>query len=331
MLRIELPERTTAELYQRFHAVSAHGDEIESLLPDLVQCSAFLPRDLLRELLAFRTAPHAPGALLITGLPVDANLPSTPVHAQQPPYKPGRISECSILGIAILLGEPVAYAAEKHGALVQDVFPTRSEEAAPSNESSAVSLGFHTELTFSRQSPHRPYHHACPDFVLLFALRCHAERSAVTQVIDARDICGGLEVTHLEELRREHFQLQAPYSFTRDDERNRPWSVPVALLRGSASVPSFAFDTACGVRALTPDAEMALEALRNACNNPAIHGSVRLRAGDLLVINNKRCAHARSRFPAAFDGLDRWLQRAYVRHTISDLAPDDGASYRVLN
>jgi len=57
---------------------------------------------------------------------------------------------------------------------------------------------------------------------------------------------------------------------------------------------------------------------------------VQLRPGDLLAINNTRCAHSRSSFPARFDGQDRWLQRVYVRHSIWPLPVDSAASYRIL-
>ena len=55
-----------------------------------------------------------------------------------------------------------------------------------------------------------------------------------------------------------------------------------------------------------------------------------LRAGDLLAIDNRRCAHARSAFPARFDGRDRWLQRVYVRRSVWPLASADPTSFRLL-
>ena len=40
--------------------------------------------------------------------------------------------------------------------------------------------------------------------------------------------------------------------------------------------------------------------------------SVKLQAGDLLIIDNRKTAHARSQFTARFDGSDRWIQRAFA-------------------
>jgi L-asparagine oxygenase len=54
------------------------------------------------------------------------------------------------------------------------------------------------------------------------------------------------------------------------------------------------------------------------------------RGRDLLVIHNRKCAHARSRFEAGFDGRDRWLQRVYVRRSLEGLQCSSSRSFRVL-
>jgi L-asparagine oxygenase len=56
----------------------------------------------------------------------------------------------------------------------------------------------------------------------------------------------------------------------------------------------------------------------------------RLNAGDRLIVHNRKCAHARSRFEARFDGTDRWLQRVYVRRTLEGLPIRSERSFRVL-
>jgi L-asparagine oxygenase len=330
MLRLDLPPAVTAGLRSAFTGLPQWSTDIDLFLARLLPATAStLPIEAIREVLAFRAGTTASPALLVTGLPVDPDLPPTPVGEGAVAGKPGQVSECAILSIAVLLGEPVGYLAEKGGVLVQDVFPTRAHRDTPSNESSAASLGFHTELTFSRSAPERPLHLASPDFVLLLGLRCPSDRLATTTVVDARAVCARLAKPHLTALREPQFQLRAPYSFTRDGDGSRPWSAPVAVLRGPAEAPSLAFDTACGVRALSPEADRAVGALVEACDDPVLRESVQLRAGDLLVIDNNRCAHSRSSFPASFDGRDRWLQRAYVRRSIWPL-PVAAAGSRVL-
>src|SRR5687768_7539351 len=116
MLHVRLPEDLTTQLHRHFVSLVSSPDDIDSQLARLLQTSALFPVDFLKNLLAYRAAPQAPDALLISGMPIDADLPPTPTDTEQPPYKPAGVSECSILTIAILLGEPVAYRAEKEGA-----------------------------------------------------------------------------------------------------------------------------------------------------------------------------------------------------------------------
>jgi L-asparagine oxygenase len=330
VFRVHLPEAAGEHLRREFELVSDRDDDLEALLARLVQASSKIPLDILKCLLRFRAAPQAPSAILLTGMPIDEDLPPTPTEAVSASFKPGRVSECTIFLVAILLGEPVAYAGEKDGALVQNVFPTRAERTSPSNESSAVALAFHTEIPFSRTAPAQSFDAGAPDFVLLLGLRSLPGRSATTSVIDARDLCRRLEPHHLALLRKPQFQLQAPYSFTGRGAGSRPWSEPLALIRGSVEAPHIVFDIACGVRGLSPEAEAALSALGRVCADPTIQRSVQLGPGDLLVIDNKRCAHARSPYEARFDGRDRWLQRAYVRRDIRTLTSKSATSFRVL-
>jgi L-asparagine oxygenase len=326
MLRLDLAPEVTAKLRHAYAAMPMSVD-LDTRLATLLQALSLFPVAVLRELLIFRASPAAPSAALITGLPVDVDLPPTPTNGV---VNRGRIGESSMLTVATMLGEPVAYRGEKDGVLVQDVYPLPERAADPSNESSSAGLDFHTELTFSRSAPDRPMHEASPDYVLLLGLRCEPDRLADTVIADARRVCGRLSPDDLEALREPLFRLRAPFSFTRDRDGSRPWSPPVALVRGSRDEPRFSFDSACGVEALSPRAERALGAFTRACRDPQVGEVVRLQAGDLLIIDNDRCAHARSPFTARFDGHDRWLQRVYVRRSIASLPVESSTSYRVL-
>jgi L-asparagine oxygenase len=189
-----------------------------SLLAQLWQASSILPVEIVQDLLTYQADPSAPAALLMTGVPIDVDLPATPDEYARPPYKTGSISERALLLIAMLLGEPVGYLAEKGGVLVQDIFPTRTQRNTPSNESSAVPLGFHTELVFSPAAPEQPYHVGAPDFVLVLGLRCPVDRLAATLLVQARDICQRLSDRQLACLRESNYKLMAPYSFIRSGD-----------------------------------------------------------------------------------------------------------------
>jgi L-asparagine oxygenase len=326
---VAIPAATRATLLGNLAECTA-ATTPDELLASLIRRAGVLPAELVERLLRLRADPQAAGALLIRGLPVDVDLPPTPTTSGTPVIDDTAVSRLAILMIGILMGEPVAYAAEKNGELVQNVFPTREHRESPSNDSSAVALEFHTELTFSRSVPAQSFDVAAPDFVLLFALRSPPDRSATTTTIEARDICRLLSAQQIDVLRQPWFELRAPYSFTQDSQSCRPWSPPHALVSGSRDCPELTFDISCGVRARRAEAEHALDALRRVCAEPAIQRPVVLNGGDLLVIDNHKCAHARSHYTARFDGKDRWLQRLYVRHSIRALQSVDSQSYRVI-
>ncbi len=325
-----LADAAATRLSGEFIDLPTGEDRFEELVARLLGIAAQLPAELVERLVRFRADPSAPGALVLSGMPIDENLPPTPTTPVPADFVPAPVGLGSILLVAALLGEPVAYAAEKDGAIVQNVFPTRAQADKPSNESSAIALEFHTELTFSREAPEQSFERASPDFVLLLALRSAPERAATTSIIEARELCARLDPAHVESLRRPAFQLRAPHSFTRSGDGSRPWSNALPLVRGTDADPAVAFDISCGVRALGPDAGAALDDLRDACADPALQHHVALGPGDLLIIDNHKCAHARSAYDARFDGCDRWLLRTYVRHTIRALRSAPGRSFRVL-
>jgi L-asparagine oxygenase len=328
MRTVTLPPNVRLALSRAFAGCGRLDADPEPFLAAVFSTLGLLPPEVLRTTFQFRSDPTASGVLLFRGMPVDQDLPPTPIDPTVLP-KETCVSEASILLVALLLGEPVSYADEKDGVLVQNVFPIETEKQSPSNESSDTDLGFHTELAYSSRTPDRPLHTVSPDFLLLLGLRAAPGADAVTTLVEARDICAALSEGSRATLRQPLFQLRAPYSFTRGSP-DRPWLDPVPLLHGTEAATTLAFDLACGVRGTTPEATDAINELRSVVARPELQVSVRLAAGDLLVVHNRKCAHARSRFQAAFDGTDRWLQRVYVRHGLEGLEPSGVQSFRVL-
>lgn len=120
-----------------------------------------LPFLLRRGIRRFRrhSGPH--GTLVIGGLPVDqAALPATP-SVLGSVQRQVSVSAAVLTMVACGLGEPLAYRAEKSGALVQDVVPVPGQETFHGNAGS-VPLSFHTENGFH---PHPP------DYVIFLCLR----------------------------------------------------------------------------------------------------------------------------------------------------------------
>ena len=330
MEEIIVSEGLRRRLVRILERCPAPEDDLEAFLAHALASVGSWPRSDLARILKFRANPMAPSVLLIRGMPVDERLPPTPVSSLVEARERTPVGEGAILSIAAILGEPVGYIDEKDGAVVQHVFPLASEANSSSNESSAAGLDFHTELSFSRRHPEWPMDHACPDFLLILCLRADPMRQANTSILEARTICERLPERHLRILREPNFELRAPYSFTRGGDRSRPWSDRVSLVSGPDWAPRIAFDLACGLRGTSSQADDAIDALREVSRSPGATVSVRLDRGDLLVLNNRTCAHARDPFEARFDGRDRWLLRSYVRRSIEGLADAPSLCWRVL-
>lgn len=303
----------------------------EESLAGLAQAArASLPRTVTA-LLAALAAEAGPPAALVQGLAAEPDLGPTPRGADAasggaPPLLSGAV----LLGVANVLGEPLGYRAEKNGAILQSVFPVAAERASTSNESSASMLDLHTELVFSRRHPTRPLDVDSPDFILLWCLRGDPEGTAATLITAVDDLCAGLGREHLRVLSEPRFEHRAPYSFTRDAPGDRPWVGPAPILHGERPPRRAALDLACGTRGLDAEAEGALDAMRQAAQAPAVTEQIHLRSGDLLIMDNRRCAHGRTPFSARFDGSDRWLLRVYVRRSLAGMEPVDPGSPRVF-
>jgi L-asparagine oxygenase len=218
-----------------------------------------------------------------------------------------------------VLGQPLGYRDEKGGDIIQALAPVRAQEHATSSESSAVDLAFHTDFSFDSRHPERPYNVLNPDYIVLLGLRGDRHGEAFTLYADARDICRHLDPGQLKVMREERYQFAASYSFTGCSADQRLWSSPSRLLSGPDEYPEISVDLLCGVRGLDAEAEATLAALRDVCARPGVSTRVCLGPGDLLIIDNRKGAHARTAFRAYHDGRDRWLHRVYVRRSLAEL------------
>ncbi len=240
------------------------------------------------------------GAVLVPGCPVGL-VPATPLTRHRV-SKPDRVSERTLLGAAMRLGEPVGFAQEHGGDIVQDLFPIASSVGRQLSTSSGVELAFHTETAFH---PHKPR------FLLLLCLR--GDRAAATTLCSVDDIVASLPTETVDVLSQARFRCGVDESF---GEGSAWMTEPAPVIEHAAD----------GSLMLTFDGELTIGTDRRAETainelNKAItraRTAVTLDAGDLLIVDNQRAVHGRSPFTARFDGSDRWLQRTFV---VSSLAP----------
>lgn len=239
------------------------------------------------------------GAILVRNLPVGA-VPTTPSSPTDATAKDA-VSEFVLLTVARRLGQPVGYAPEHGGQVVQNLLPTAADVDRQTSTSSAVDLEFHTETAFHRHKPR---------YLLLLCLKGDPEARtllcAISQVVDRLPL-GVRQV-----LREPRFRTGIDESFT--GERTDRLGHLVPVLAGTEACPTFTFDADLMV-GIDDEAAAALEALRLTIREQ--HVGVALCTGDLLVVDNSVSVHGRSSFQARFDGTDRWLQRTFV---VSDLA-----------
>ncbi|MGW8781249.1 TauD/TfdA family dioxygenase [Streptomyces sp. NPDC055796] len=275
------------------------------------QVFAQLPTELLRRLLDFGRHPDTPGVALVGNLPQDALLPPTPLDGGPCPAKGTFVAEGVLLGLSGLLGEPVGMLSEKDGRIVHDVVPVPGGEHTQTNQGSRAFLNFHSDIV---HDPAGRYDLANPDFLVLNCLRADHDGEAVTYYADARDIAASLGDDVLTTLRSPLFRLNAPGGYTRAHAGGREvLSDPVPLIGGAAAFPEITV-AANGVRPMTTAAGTALLRLQEVCRSVA--QPVRLRPGQALLVNNRKGVHARSVFTPRYDGLDRWVQRTYVRRSL---------------
>lgn len=217
------------------------------------------------------------GGVLVTGLPVDPTTSDAKV---------GHATELVLLAAGSCLGTPIGYAAQRGGRLVHELRPVR-EHAAEQLGTGSVTLVWHTEEAHTDLSPR---------FVVLLCVRGDAE--AATLISRVRPEV--LPDTVRARLERDDSVVTSDASYDGANTERR-----CAVLAPGR----FTFDplfTQCA----DDEAQAALGALARHVDREA--GSVVLRPGDLLVIDNFAAAHARSAYTPRYDGTDRWLQRTVV-------------------
>lgn len=272
--------------------------------------------DLFTQVATKRTIPHRLGALLnnfrrnsnsygmllIRNLPLDSSLPTTP-GKEKTLLSQTAISSYTLLSLMMSLGEPIAYEDEKEGAIIQNIVPVQGEEVRQENTGS-VYLEFHTEDGF------HPYK---PDYIGLYCLRADHNCVAATSTASIRKALKNVPGKFLPILRQPLYRIKLSSSFLRMDASSAstavPCSFPLAVLSGDTVEPTLCIDFHA-MEALTQVAQSALEALKDALKQVIV--SHVLAPGDLIIIDNRVAAHARTAFEARYDGADRWLQRLFV-------------------
>jgi L-asparagine oxygenase len=295
--RIDLTEAERAE-------VAVLADRLAQTPPGLVDdpqwmaqarmLSCHLPIRLRETVRQYRHDPGALGTVFLRRLPVgDDDLPPTPNVRNSAERAVTRASAVSML-VGLHLGEVIAYAEEKSGALVHNIVPVSGLEGSQSNAGS-VPLEFHVENAFHL---HRP------DYVGLLCLRSDHDRRAGTLVSSIRRVLRLIDRADQAVLREPRFITAPPPSF-----RMGAPTLPHSILDGADEDPNVCLDFNATVP-LDDDAKQVLERLRLVMSDESV--SIVLEPGDMAFVDNRIVVHGRTEFTPRYDGRDRWLHRVYV-------------------
>lgn len=257
-----------------------------------------IPARLGRALINFRRVSNDYGTMIIRNLPLDPHLPLTPQDGRKSPDKYSWVSEYNLLLFMTYLGEPIAYADEKEGLLIQNICPVKGQEQKQENTGS-IFLEFHTEDGFH---PHMP------DFLSLICLRADHDLQAKTASASIRRAIHALPGKILAVLREPHYQIRLSSSFSKNGAKSA-YCAPLPVLSGDFLEPDLCVDFHA-MEALNPVAEFALNYLKAEMQKVVIEWT--LTPGDMMIVDNRVAAHARTAFQPRYDGEDRWLQRLFV-------------------
>lgn len=261
-----------------------------------------LPPAVHDALVDFADESHPSGAILLRGVPI-GEVPPTPARPTDHTGK-DHVSEFVVLSVGRRLGQPVGYAPEHGGDVVQNLLPVQGSTTTQTSTSSGVHLMWHTEAAFH---PHRPR------FLLLVCLR--GDPQAATTLASITEVLPALPLGVRRCLSEPRFRTGIDESYA--GGRTTALGDPMPVLFGDPERPQMVFDADLMIGTDTEAAD-ALDHLRDALE--ASHVSVVLQPGDLLVVDNTVAVHGRTPFAARFDGTDRWLQRSMAVADLGDSA-----------
>lgn len=223
-------------------------------------------------------------------IPVTEIIPPTPVAYTARIPKQTYQAEGVIGAVSLSLGSLFGYE-ETSKFVMYDIYPVKGYEKSRSFVNSKKMLSFHTD-----GSAHPKL---SPDFVLLYCIR--SDDDAVNWVADLDVLLQQLpsEVTGL--LMRplfKHLVCQSPEEY-----------IVKPILFRDRGVFTIQYDED-NVFGTSPEAIESQAVLNSILRKVAV--KIENRENSLLVVNNRRCVHARSSFTPKFAGEDRWIKGAFV-------------------
>jgi L-asparagine oxygenase len=296
---VRLQDTERERLIELAHELSASPSESPRQYCRQAHRAARRLPDRLEELLMdFADHGSETGTMLLEGLPVEEPPPT-------PPDNSVHLGESTLLArvqaiVDSACGEMVAYEAEGHGRLYQDMVPNRALAQSQTSLGSRVELELHTEQAFSRLRP---------DVLCLACLRGHPD--AQTYVLPAHSLLAHMNAFERKLLRQPlwitgvdgSFKMGG-HEFIEGDERG-----PLPIIAGAEDDPTIVFDQDL-MRGVTEEAHAMIARIVEVYR--AQRRSIVLKPGQILMLDNVRAVHGRSPFKPNFDGNDRFIIRSFA-------------------
>lgn len=250
------------------------------------------------------------GAVHVKGLPVDKNLPLTPVKggSLSPEYKKTFVSEAMLLALGVLTGaEPFNFRQEGMGMspLIDNIVPV------PGLRTQKGAGGFDNNFPFHCESA---WHRKRPDYLILLGIREAAD--AKTLIFSASMLEG---TSWMEESRNMQgsFRLKAPDLYVQMEEAGIPmgtaaYSFEPPVHEGKNGIRlNVNFN---GTDCTDIQTVEWLARFEEFVETKAV-GAV-IAEGSALLINNHRTCHTRTGYVPVFNGMDRWFLRGYFKSNL---------------
>lgn len=236
------------------------------------------------------------GAFLIRGIDYGDIPPTSAARAMHT----SPIPEALVAGITQVLGcKLVGYEDQlklNTHLLFHDIRPVKGGREGANG---GGGLGMHMDMGF------RP--DIRPNFLILACLREGIDKRVLTPLVDSKSLYRSL----LERFPEDEKVLRDPGSYDiRSPETSGSYKVDTPLLTGCGEnvAVHLRLDR---MRPLNEDARRALDHVQQLVHENE-HG-IHFEGGDLLVVNNHRVLHRRSKVQSSYDGRDRFLIRAYAK------------------
>jgi L-asparagine oxygenase len=263
------------------------------------ELSKLIPIHIKEVLFEFHKHGNENGFLLIRSLPIDLGVvPDTPQNNSCKIGKTTTLAKIQAILVSYI-SEIIAYEAECDGQIFQDIVPVKSMSNLQTSVGSNIDLEIHTEQAFSKLKP---------DILSLACLRRDAD--AITYILPVKRIINGLSNEEKELVRQPLWKTGVDLSFKINGHEFLEGDVrgPLPIINENGGDPLLTFDQDL-MSGITPESDALLSKIVD------IYYKCRLEhcmtPGDIVLIDNNRAVHGRSRFFPKYDGKDRFLVRCF--------------------